>query len=156
MARTGADPAFTATFTTYSAERARLSWIRAAYLSAFALFGWRYILSPTLQPIRDALAERGGNRLPPLSFSSSGWNDDRRELWIVREPTDCQSLLSVWGREGIFLPLPFDNRGLGNLSRRLGGEAAAQVNFTFKGGTRSWPIGPEHGLDPPPVFKAAA
>lgn len=39
----------------YFPDRAMISWIRTAYLAAFALSGWRYILQPALQPIQDQL-----------------------------------------------------------------------------------------------------
>ncbi|MBL7500983.1 hypothetical protein I6A84_26505 [Frankia sp. CNm7] len=142
---------FTATFNMYSAERARMSWIRFAYLSAFALFGWRYILTPTLQPIRNSLAGREGSRLPPIPFHCHDRDDDRRELSIVEELAECRSLLSVWGTEGIFLPLRLDSRGLDDLPRRVSGEAAGRVNFTFNGKKRPWLASPEHWLDPRPA-----
>ena len=40
-----------------SSETARLTWIRASYLAAFAAFGWRYALQECLNPLRAQLAE---------------------------------------------------------------------------------------------------
>jgi len=55
---------------TYHPDRARLAWIRAAYLAAFALFGWTYILQPALQPIRDQLRNPSTPGLPPLACTT--------------------------------------------------------------------------------------
>lgn len=41
-------------------QRARVSWMRSAYLCAFALLGYRYILRPTLDPVH---AEIAGSRV---------------------------------------------------------------------------------------------
>lgn len=34
---------------------ARLGWLRSAYLAAFAVYGYRYILQPALEPVRNAI-----------------------------------------------------------------------------------------------------
>ena len=48
--------------------RAQLSWVRAAYLVAFAALGWRYICTPYLDPLRAQLADPDATLLPPLAL----------------------------------------------------------------------------------------
>jgi HNH endonuclease len=43
----------------YSPDRARVSWVRTAYLASFALLGWNYILQAALEPIRSQLLNPG-------------------------------------------------------------------------------------------------
>lgn len=134
----------------YSPDRARVSWIRSAYLAAFAAFGWTYILQSNLQPIRDQLANPSSVTLPLLSMYDSNGNSERRELWIVKKPVERRSLLVTWGRRGIFLPVPGDRRGLEELAESLGARSDVPVNYTFGGDMIPWPSRPEHLLDPIP------
>jgi hypothetical protein len=138
----------------YFPDRARVSWIRTAYLAAFALFGWRYILQPTLQPIRDQLKNPSAVTLPLLSTYNPDGDPGRHELWVIKQPSDHQSLLAISGRHGVFLPLPNDPRSLEELARSLGARADEAVRHTFKGDMFPWPSRPEHLLDPRPATLA--
>ena len=135
----------------YHPDRARLAWIRAAYLAAFALFGWTYILQPALQPIRDQLRNPSTPGLPPLSMYNPDGDPDRREIWIIKRPAEHQSLLVVAGQHGVFLPLPNDPRSLDELARSLGTSEDGPVSYSFTGDMFPWPSKPEYLLDPPPV-----
>jgi hypothetical protein len=132
----------------YHPDQARVSWIRTGYLAAFALLGWNYILWPGLRPIRDQLMNPGEITAPPLSMYIPEGDADRREIWIVKRPAEYQSVLVVWGRHGIFLPLPNDPRDLESFARELGAPAGQPVTFSFTGDSFAWPSGPEHLLDP--------
>jgi hypothetical protein len=139
----------------YSPDRARVSWIRTAYLAAFALFGWEYILRPVLQPVRDQLMNPATVSLPLLSMYSPDGDPGRQELWIIKEPAKHRSLLVVSGRHGVFLPLPGDPRSLEEFARGLGARTGEPIHYAFSGDMFPWPSGPEHLLDqrvltPPP------
>jgi len=133
---------------TYSPDHARISWVRAGYLAAFALFGWRYILRPTLQPIRDQLMNPSAVTLPSLSMYVPDGDPDRREIWIIKKPVERQSLLVMAGQHGIFLPLPNDGRSLAELADCISGDAPGPVRHNFTGDMIWWPPGPVHLLDP--------
>ena len=135
----------------YSPGHARISWVRTGYLAAFAVFGWRYILQPVLQPVRDQLNDPSAVTLPPLSMYIPGGDSDRREIWVVKEQADRRSLLVLSGRHGVFLPLPGDSRTLSQLADSIGGHTPGPVRHAFIGDMIPWPRGPEHLLDPPPV-----
>jgi hypothetical protein len=81
----------------YFPDRARVSWIRTAYLAAFALLGWTYILQPALQPIREQLMNPSTITLPLLSMYDPSGDPDRHELWSIKQPTEHQSLLIISG-----------------------------------------------------------
>ncbi len=135
----------------YFPDRARVSWIRAAYLAAFALFGWKYILQTALDPIREQLMNPSAITLPPLSMYAPDGDPGRREIWVVKEPTEYRSLLVVAGQHSVFLPLPDDPRSLAELAGSLGAPAEGPVTYAFTGTVFPWPSEPEHLLDPPPV-----
>lgn len=99
----------------YFADHARVSWIRTAYLAAFALFGWNYILQPALQPIREQLMNSSTITLPLLSMYDPNGDPGRHEIWTIKQPTEHRSLLVIAGQQGMFLPIPNDPRTLRNL-----------------------------------------
>lgn len=87
-----------------SPTAARLSWVRAAYLVAFAAFGWRYAFQACLNPLRAQLAAPAASILPPLAFFDLGASRERRQLLVVEEPAEMRSLAVVLGRHTVFLP----------------------------------------------------
>lgn len=135
----------------YFADRARVSWIRTAYLAAFALFGWKYILQPALQPIREQLMNPSAITLPLLSVYDPNGDTGRHEIWAIKQPTEHRSLLVISGQQGVFLPVPNDPRSLEELARSLGARADEPVHYAFTGDMFPWPSRPEHLLDPAPV-----
>jgi HNH endonuclease len=135
----------------YFPDRARVSWIRTAYLAAFALFGWKYILQPALQPIREQLMNSSTITLPLLSMYDPNGDPGRHEIWAIKQPTEHRSLLVISGQQGVFLPVPNDPRSLEELARSLGARANEPVHYAFIGDMFPWPSRPEHLLDPAPV-----
>jgi hypothetical protein len=92
--------------------RAQLSYLRAAYLAAFAALGWRYVLGlPCLSLLRAQLADADAAILPPLALLDLRAPASRRQLFIVREPTELRSLAVVLGRYTVFLPWMEDLSG---------------------------------------------
>ena len=75
--------------------------------------------------------------------------EGRRELWIIKQPIQHQSLLVISGRHGVFLPLPNDARSVEELACTLGTNGDQAVRYEFTGDMLPWPSGPEHLLDPP-------
>lgn len=135
----------------YFPDRARVSWIRAAYLATFALFGWKYIMQPALQPIREQLMNPSTITLPLLSTYDPNGDSDRHEIWAIKKPPEHRSLLVIWGQHGVFLPVPNDPRSLEELSRNLGARPEKPICYSFTGDMFPWPSRPEHLLDPAPI-----
>jgi hypothetical protein len=120
-------------------------------MSYSLLFGWKYILQPALQPIREQLMNPSTITLPMLSTYDPNGDPGRHEIWAIKQPTEHRSLLVISGRQGVFLPVPNDPRSLEELSRSLGARANEPVHYTFTGDMFPWPTRPEHLLDPAPV-----
>jgi hypothetical protein len=135
----------------YFPDRARVSWIRTAYLAAFALFGWKYILQPALQPIREQLMNPSTITLPLLSMYDPNGDPARHEIWAIKQPTEHRSLLVISGQQGVFLPLANDPRSLEDLARSLGARTDEPVHYTFTGDMFDWASRPEHLIDQAPV-----
>ena len=59
--------------TRFDEARARLSWIRSAYLAAFAALGWSYIFRKVMDPFRNQLKQPDAQIIPssiaPMSSS---------------------------------------------------------------------------------------
>jgi hypothetical protein len=91
--------------------RAAVSWVRTAYLIAFAKFGWRWVLNPVLDPIREQLGNSTTETLPPITFYELDAAENRQILLKVEEPGELRGLLAVaWGRRIVFLPGMHDRR----------------------------------------------
>lgn len=132
----------------HSPNRARVSWARTAYLTAFAIFGWKYILRSTLQPLRDQFINPSSITIPPLNMHIPDADQSRKEVWVIKKPIEHHSLLFIWGSQRIFLPAPNDTTSLEELSQRLNTRSAGPVHYSFSGDILSWPSRPEHVLDP--------
>jgi hypothetical protein len=68
--------------------RALLSWLRAAYLVAFAALGWPYVYMPYLALLRAQLADPDATLMPPLALADPAAVPYRRDLVVVQEPHD--------------------------------------------------------------------
>jgi len=128
--------------------RARLSWVRAAYLAAFAAFGWRYAFQRSLARLRAQLVDPDADLLPPLALLDHGASPERRRLFIVREPAELRSLAVVLGRYTVFLPSlenpqPFEDLA-DRLSRFFGAPAPRPRLVRIE---IPWPVEPMYALD---------
>ena len=80
-------------------------------LPDLALSGWRYILQPALQPIQDQLNRAGtrsscpsstapvGRHAAAAQHARPGREAGRRELWVIKQPAEHQSLLAIFQPE---------------------------------------------------------
>jgi hypothetical protein len=141
-----------------SVTRARLSWVRAAYLAAFAALGWQYVFQPCLDPLRAQLADPEASLLPPLALRDPGASPERRQLLIVQEPPELRSLAVVLGRYTVFLPSPADPQPFEALSTALAQfpvvptspPQLARKKISWAGKQVPWPDEPLYILDRQP------
>ncbi len=129
----------------YSPSRADIGWLRAAFLLAFALFGYRYALNPALASVRRQIAtptekviERFKIALPP-PFPS------RRAFIRIQEPEWLDALAVQFGRHVVFLPHTNDKDFYERLDR--GARDCGSETVHFQGTEMPWPTGPAHRLD---------
>src|SRR6185369_16957261 len=134
-------------------NRARVSWIRAAYVVAFARFGWSYLFQIALDPMRRHFRDPTTAELPILSMTDPDADTARREIWILERPVEKQCVAVVIGQYTVILPLPNDTRSLDDLSRAWVGDhdISQRVVGTASGVLFPWPGKPMYSFDPVPV-----
>jgi hypothetical protein len=128
--------------------RAQLSWVRAAYLAAFAALGWRYVFLRYLDPLRAQLAAPTENVLPPLAMIDPTASAARRQMLVIQEPGTLRGLAVVLGRYTVFLPWVEEPQSFDALS-------AALAEFSdlptprprYVGKQIAWPVKPLYALD---------
>jgi hypothetical protein len=143
----------------FSAERARVSWVRSAYLAAFAALGWTYILQESLAQIRDQFQEDRNAAFPEITRYGPGADPDRREILLVTEPSDCASVLIAIGAHLLFLPPAGKPCSLSDLADALRVRYQhahdSQALVTFTGTAISWPAKPQYVADLLPHSRTA-
>jgi hypothetical protein len=130
----------------FRARQASIGWLRAAYLAAFTALGYRYILNPALDCVREQIVKPTVSLIKTFSVAVPTASPQERLLALVGEPGEIRSLLVRMGGQMMFLPEPetremdFYQRieeGLG----KLGGRAR------FRGTSIPWPTRPAFALD---------
>lgn len=132
--------------------RVNLSRLRAAYLAAFALFGYTFIIREVFSRLRYQLQNPEEELLTHVGYSTCDSEGPGQRFYIVREPPWLRSLASRSGRWITFLPLlddvPCIYQALKNnaaVSDSLGVHSA--LSF-------SWPSEPQFLFDLAPQHQA--
>jgi hypothetical protein len=129
----------------YAAHQARVSWLRAAYLAAFARFGYRYALNPNLAIVRRQLADPKTEIIPVFKIQIPGVGRTERKFVLIREPSDLACLGVQMGRHLVFLP----HNGQAGFYDRLEAHRKTTTGkrAEFSGQQFAWPKGPVHEFD---------
>lgn len=130
---------------TYSEPRERVSWLRAAYLAAFAAMGYRYILRNILNPVRQQILDSDNKIIEHFRLVDPAASPYRRLIILVSEPDWVRGLAVAMGRHTVLLPFYDDDT---NFYGRL--RAAATAGSTAELGGKqqlTWPRGPVFALD---------
>src|SRR5207245_1853055 len=84
----------------------KAGWLRAAYLCAFAAFGYRYLLDSALAPVRQQIEHPGGD------LAGFGVNNadavDGPQLVVIRRPLELRAVLVRMRDVAVLLPRPGD------------------------------------------------
>lgn len=139
--------------TRFSETRARISWIRSAYLAAFAALGWSYILRGIMEPYRLQLAHPGEDIVPTYILRDLDAAPDRRRIVLVTEPDDLRSVAVVMGDQTVFLPgiptfRPQTCEQLVQACRRYA-DPHQNLKVDLNGKEIPWPRWPTYFLDRP-------
>ena len=121
-----------------------IGWLRAAYLVAFGLLGYRYILRSDVQAIREMLVatQEIGPRV--FTMTIAGAVRDERRILVLEKP--FRSLFVQIGRHGVFLPYPdFDAEA--SLYDDLATRAGESHTDRFSGALARWPVQPMYAFD---------
>lgn len=133
-------------FPPHDSVAAAIGWLRAAYLIAFAAFGYRYAFRSDLRPVREQLARRASRLLPRFSFTDPDQRPDERRLVLIEQPPRQRGLVVQMGRHTVLLPgLDHDP----TFFDRLAAEPASsdRVRISFTGKSVPWPTEPVLALD---------
>lgn len=125
---------------THNVRRANASWLRAAYLAQFALWGYRLVLTPDYERIRKQFQSPLTPDLEPFVFKAPV---RERGVWAVLEPGSEAGFFVMLGPKFVHLPWPGDSTFWERLHARTG----RILNLTVRGGLVPWPRGPEFRMD---------
>jgi hypothetical protein len=130
---------------THDARLASVGWLRAAFLVAFAAFGYGFAYSSRLQLVRSQLDAPSTSIIRTFATTHPTVDPAIRRLLIVEEPHQLSGSLAVqMGRHLVFLPFTADG-----LYEQLAGMAkkSARFNFNLRGLPVAWPKEPRHLID---------
>lgn len=120
-------------------KRAKVSWLKSAYLALFALLGYRYAMHPFLGPVRQQIQEPKQEHLDAFSF----------RLPLALPFSECRvfriskpELPACWGVQmgPILVFLPHGDPRV--LYRRLADLKAERASFEFRAENSVWPLAP--------------
>ena len=124
-----------------SERRAKVSYLRAAYLTAFAAFGYWAIARPGYDRVRRQIAEPDAEHIAQFFHrfdDQHGYN-----VGVLGEPSWQASIVVLMGDYQITLPLENDD----GIYERLAEKAAAGASWTARGRWFGWPRRPEYRWD---------
>jgi hypothetical protein len=115
-------------------DRAKLGWLRAAYIVAFAALGYRYAARRELDPVREQFHLPDRQILPRFWAHQPNAASDARQLALVQLSQDTQAIGVQMGEHIVFLPEPGRGDAYGYLASQERGAA-----FNFKASPIPWP-----------------
>jgi hypothetical protein len=127
----------------YPRRLAEVGWLRAAYLIAFAAFGYRYAFSAALEQVRAQLLPENLDRVLIKVFAGliQGAGKSDAAIRHIREPERLRSITVQMGEHLVFLPVLGDTQ----LYARLEDESSNLGTFNFT--DVPWPVPPTYGMD---------
>lgn len=134
---------------TFHPRAAQLGYVRAAYLAAFARFGYSYVLRQSLDWIRAALVDDEDESCVLPVLKRSGGTNRERSIGIVAEPTWlAYAVLVVIGRTAIILPsLRSEDDVIAAFADRSG-RCPEDLHGRFRmSPTWEWPREPQYDCD---------
>jgi hypothetical protein len=121
--------------------RATVSYLRAGYLAAFAVFGYATIAPQSFDPVRRQICEPDAEHLPRFFYRQS----DLRgyEVAVAEEPSWHVSIVVLMENSLITLPLPGDT----GLYERIAEKAAVGTQANLRCRRFGWPRWPRYLRD---------
>ena len=129
---------------TVKRRRADLAWLKAAYVVAFATWGYSYALSPALRRIREQLRRPDEEIIGQLKLENRASPRSTRSIIYIREPRELKGVAVGMGRQIVFLPA--DARDM-TIYERLANALNANPSISLTGDTYYWPTSPTHSID---------
>jgi len=129
----------------FDGHRAALSWARAAFLVAFAQFGYTYGFATALTPLREALLDPATRSLRVPIFDTA-LDVAVREMAYVTDPDDLRGIAVVFARRVVLLPHGDDKEFFTRWGEVLRTKQFP-TGITVQGHNIPWPTYPRHALD---------
>lgn len=130
----------------FDRSKVAIAQLRHAYLAAFSMFGWSYVMRSDLQPVRDQVADPHPSIIPPSAVVPVSvlevdpeWKGLCMLLFNEGEP---RSLGVVIGRELVHLPHPLSSNP--DLYDQL---PTHSTRVDFNAPSAPWPKRPSYLLD---------
>jgi len=121
-----------------------VSVLRAAYLAAFAKFGYQYIADAALDVVREWINNPNQKVVNSCVFPVPDALDDVRSIVLVKEPAAFRSLAVQIGKFRVFMPV-FEEAG--DLYERLAKPHEEKIAVELSGRAFPWPRHPEFLFD---------
>ncbi len=122
-------------------QLAAVGWLRAAYLAAFARFGYRYAFGRALQGVRYQIANPKEKTLPhQFRVLDPTASIDTRRIAVLEQPKAAAGVFVQMRWHMIFLPHPGDEAFYDRLKNQTG-------HFQGGGTFVDWPKTAEHSGD---------
>ena len=134
-----------------SIRRANLSWIRSAFVAAFATFGYLYTFQPAFEELLAQIQSPDEHLIDhlPITFDNSA-AANTCEIALVTRPRVLSSILIRTGRTMVFLPAERDDCFFGEFPNRQAEMAALAPDPTalsIETAPFVWPTSPQHLFD---------
>ncbi|MGI5284882.1 hypothetical protein ACQEVF_16295 [Nonomuraea polychroma] len=135
--------------TRFDEARVRISWIRAAYLAAFAALGWSYIFRGIMDPYRKQLQQPESKILPTYILRDPNVSPEARRVLLVEQPDELRCVAVVLGEHTVFLPGLFRPMTCDELVEAFAGQRTEgdQLNVSLDGKEVPWPKRATYFLD---------
>ena len=131
----------------YNERRARAGWLRAAYLVAFAAFGYRYICGPALIPVRQQIRHPEQEIIPVASFGIAPTAPKTaNHLMLSGEPAALRGVAVQMRRHIVLLPRPND-RAFYQRVAAYRAQSGVDAALTVHGNQYEWPTTARHPSD---------
>jgi hypothetical protein len=127
-------------------DAAAWSWIRSAYLAAFAVYGYRFALLRVLEPVRLRLASPQPAPAPQLVVEVPSMPSGPPRMFLVREPEHLRGLMVSFGRVRVFLPAWHFPRQVGDIEQGVIALPPG-ANPQLLAAEVAWPTEPQYLLD---------
>jgi len=125
-------------------RRADLAWLKAAYVVAFASWGYSYAFSPALRVVREQLRHTNEDIIGQFKLENRKSPRHTRFIIYVREPRELEGVAVGMGHHVVLLP--GDARDM-TIYERLTNAMKANPTISLTGDTYHWPTSPTHSID---------
>jgi hypothetical protein len=140
---TGVMDGFTLELSAHKSGWPEIGLLRAAYLVAFAKFGYRFIAREVYDDVRRQIDEPQVQVLQGFHFLAPSDQEGVTTIALITAPAWAQAFMVQFGRHRIFLPIWDDD----DLYNRMGQARAEKRKSDFQGRLLAWPRKPEYMFD---------